>query len=164
MEELRTHQQISWLDEVDAQGVIINPSHELYGRSIAGNALYFPSASGSTVGSDRIVNLAVNGFAPKKIVLEKVDPITMWGAILGKIDIEVSGTVKKPVDRSALEKLGIDAEIVDFLVRAGASSAPTSSYRWSTSKSRACPTRRSPKRAWSCEDTSQASTGSGQRM
>ena len=119
MKELRTKQQISWLDDVDEKGVIINPNHELYGQSLAGSTLYFPSASGSTVGSDRIVNLAVNGFAPTKIVLEKVDPITMWGAILGKIDIEVRGTVKTHVDRSKLEKLGIDAEIVDFLVRAG---------------------------------------------
>lgn len=119
MEELRTTQQISWLDDVDSSGVIINPHHELYGQSIAGTELHFPSASGSTVGSDRIVNLAVRGFAPKKIVLEKADPITMWGAILGKVDIEVRGTAKKTVDRSKLEKLGIDAEIVDFLVRAG---------------------------------------------
>jgi hypothetical protein len=119
VEELRTHQQISWLDDVDAQGVIINPQHELFGKSLAGAALHFPSASGSTVGSDRIVNLAVRGFAPKRIVLEKVDPITMWGAILGKIDLEIRGTVRKKVDRGRLEKLGIDAEIADFLARAG---------------------------------------------
>jgi phosphomecalonate degydratase large subunit len=119
MEELRTHQQLSWLDDVDRNGVVINPNHELYGKSIAGTALYFPSASGSTVGSDRIVNLAVHGFAPKRIVLERVDPITMWGAILGKIDIEIRGTVKRAVDRTKLEQLGLDGEIVDFLVRAG---------------------------------------------
>jgi phosphomecalonate degydratase large subunit len=117
--ELRTKQQISWLDDVDRNGVIINPAHELYGKTIAGSVLYFPSASGSTVGSDRIVNLAVHGFAPKRIVLERADPITMWGAILGKIDIEISGTVKRSVDRSKLERLGIETEIVDFLVRAG---------------------------------------------
>jgi len=119
VEELRTTQQISWLDDLDERGVIINPNHELYGKSIAGTELHFPSASGSTVGSDRIVNLAVHGFAPKRIVLGRTDPITMWGAILGKVDIEVEGTVPKAVDRSKLEKLGIDAEIVDFLVRAG---------------------------------------------
>lgn len=119
MQELRTTQQISWLDDVDKNGVIINPSHDLYGKTIAGSELHFPSASGSTVGSDRIVNLAVHGFAPKKIVLERADPITMWGAILGKIDIEIRGTVKRSVDRRKLEDLGIDAEIVDYLVRAG---------------------------------------------
>ena len=87
VEELRTTQQISWLDDLDERGVIINPNHELYGKSIAGTELHFPSASGSTVGSDRIVNLAVHGFAPKRIVLGRTDPITMWGAILGKVDI-----------------------------------------------------------------------------
>jgi len=119
MQELRTRQQISWLDDVDQNGVIINPTHDLYGKSLAGTALYFPSASGSTVGSDRIVNLAVHGVAPKKIVLERADPITMWGAILGKIDLEISGTVPRTVDRGKLESLGIESEIVDFLVRAG---------------------------------------------
>jgi predicted aconitase/predicted aconitase with swiveling domain len=119
MEELRTAQSISWLDDVDGEGVIINPAHELYGKSIAGRTLCFPGASGSTVGSDRIVNLAVHGFAPKKIVLERADPITMWGAILGKIDIEIRGTVTRSVDRRKLENLGIEPEIVDFLVRAG---------------------------------------------
>ena len=119
MEELRTTQQISWLDDVDAEGVVINPQHELFGKSLAGASLHYPSASGSTVGSDRIVNLAVRGFAPKRIVIDKVDPITMWGAILGKIDLEIRGTVRKKLDRSRLEKLGIDAEIADFLARAG---------------------------------------------
>jgi hypothetical protein len=119
VEELRTQQQISWLDDVDENGVIINPRHDLYGKSLAGCTLYFPSASGSTVGSDRIVNLAVRGYAPKKIVLEKADPITMWGAILGKIEVEIRGTPKKAVDRNKVERLGIDPEIVDYLVRAG---------------------------------------------
>lgn len=118
MEVLRTSQQISWLDDVDSDGVIINPNLELYGKSLAGSTLHFPSASGSTVGSDRIVNLAVHGHAPKKIVLGKVDPITMWGAILGKIDIEVHGTAKTTVDRRKVEALGVDPEIVEFLVRA----------------------------------------------
>ncbi|MGD0251043.1 MAG: aconitase X [Thermoplasmata archaeon] len=119
MEELRTRQQISWLDDVDEKGVIVNPNHDLFGKSLAGATLYFPSASGSTVGSDRIVNLAVRGFAPKRIVLERTDPITLWGAILGKIEIEVRGVAKKAVDRRKVEALGIDEEIVDYLVRAG---------------------------------------------
>jgi hypothetical protein len=119
MEELRTTQQISWLDDVDPQGVVINPSHELYGKCLAGTVLHFPSASGSTVGSDRIVNLAVHGVAPRKIVLGKADPITMWGAILGKIDIEIAGTTPKTVNRRKVEDLGIEPEIAEFLARAG---------------------------------------------
>jgi predicted aconitase/predicted aconitase with swiveling domain len=118
MEELRTGQQISWLDDVDRHGVVINPNHELYGKSIAGRTLYLPSASGSTVGSDRLVNLAVNGYAPRKIVLGRADPITMWGAILGKIDVEIPGTAKKTVDRAKVEALGVDPEIADYLARA----------------------------------------------
>ena len=99
--------------------MIINPSHELYGKSIAGTELHFPSASGSTVGSDRLVNLAVNGFAPKRMIIDRIDPITMWGAILGGIDIEIRGSPKKSVNRKRIEALGVDPEIVDFLVSAG---------------------------------------------
>ena len=119
MEELRTSQPISWLDDVDDRGVIINPRHELYGQSIAGRVLSFPSASGSTVGSDRIVNLAVRGFAPKRIILGRVDPITMWGAILGHVDVEVAGVARRVVDRGAVERLGVEPEIAEFLARAG---------------------------------------------
>jgi len=118
-EELRTSQQISWLDDVDARGVIVNPRHELFGRSLAGRTLRYPSAAGSTVGSDRIVNLAVQGLAPKRIVLGRADPITMWGAILGKIDVEIEGTVPRPVDRGRIERLGVDPEIAELLARAG---------------------------------------------
>ena len=119
MTVLRTSQPISWLDDVDANGVVINPRHELHGQSLAGVTLHVPCASGSTVGSDRIVNLAVRGKAPRRIVLGKVDPITLWGAILGKIDLEMPGARRRPVDRSRLEALGIDPEIAELLARAG---------------------------------------------
>jgi predicted aconitase/predicted aconitase with swiveling domain len=119
MPELFTKQQISWLDDVDKEGNIINPKHELYGKNIAGSILHMPAASGSTVGADRLVNLAVHGKAPKKIVLERTDPITMWGAILGNVDLEIEGREKKPIDRSKLDKLGLEPEIAEFLARAG---------------------------------------------
>ncbi len=118
MDELRTSQPISWLDDVDPDGVVINPAHELYGRSLAGVSLRYPGASGSTVGSDRIVNLAVRGRAPKRIRLERADPITLWGAILGKIDVEILGAPRTPVDRGRLEALGVTGEVADFLARA----------------------------------------------
>jgi len=117
--ELRTSQPISWLDDVDGNGVVINPGHELYGKCLAGEVLFVPCASGSTVGSDRIVNLAVRGRAPRKIVLERADPITMWGAILGGIDVEVQGAPARTVDRRAVERLGVEPEIAEYLARAG---------------------------------------------
>jgi len=119
MVDLVTHQPISWLDDVDPNGVVINPQHDLYGQCLAGVSLTFPGAAGSTVGSDRIVNLASRGAAPRKIVLERADPITMWGAILGGIDIEIPGVPTRHVDRRRLESLGIEPEIADYLARAG---------------------------------------------
>ena len=119
MEPLRTSEPISWLDDVDAHGVVINPHHPLYGTSLAGRVLELPFASGSTVGSDRIVNLAVRGFAPSRIVLGRSDPITMWGAILGKIPVEIQGQTPRSVDRSRVRALGVEPEIADYLARAG---------------------------------------------
>ena len=119
MDELFTKQEISWLDDVDKEGKVINPKHELYGKSIENTVLHMPAASGSTVGADKLVYLSINGHAPKKIVLERPDPITMWGAIMGKIDVEIKGKEKKPVDISKIEKLGVDKEIAELLARAG---------------------------------------------
>ena len=118
MTVLETRDQISWLDDVDESGMVINPHHELFGKSLAGVELHYPSASGSTVGSDRIVHLAVRGCGPKRIVIDRADPITMWGAILGKIDLEVRGSPTTSVDRGKLERLGIEPEIAEYLARA----------------------------------------------
>ena len=116
---LKSKTQISWLDDVDEKGNIINPNSDIYGKNITGEVLEYPSASGSTVGSDRIVNLARRGHAPKKIIIEKVDPITIWGALLGRIEIEIKGKEKKAVDASRLEKLGVENEIAEMLAHAG---------------------------------------------
>jgi predicted aconitase len=119
MDEFFTKQEISWLDDVDKEGKIINPKNELYGKNIANVVLHMPAASGSTVGADKLVYLSVNGHAPKKIVLERADPITMWGAIMGKIDVEIKGKEIKPIDISKIEKLGVDKEIAELLAKAG---------------------------------------------
>ncbi|HYA54579.1 MAG TPA: aconitase X, partial [Thermoplasmata archaeon] len=119
MEELRSHEPISWLDDVDADGVVVNPRHELVGKRLKDTTLRIPGSSGSTVGSDRIVNLAVRGLAPRKIILERVDPITMWGAILGKVDVEILGQRPTTVDPRTLEDRGIEPEIAGYLARAG---------------------------------------------
>ncbi len=117
--ELRTTQPISWLDDVDADGTVVNPGHELFGKNLTGTILDLPTAAGSTVGSDRIVNLAVRGHAPAKIVLGRADPITMWGAIFGKIEVEIRGRPRTLVDRAKIERFGIEPEIAEFLARAG---------------------------------------------
>ena len=119
MEEIFTKQEISWLDDVDEEGKIINPKHELYGKNISGKVLYMPAASGSTVGADRLVNLAVHGNAPKKIVLERTDPITIWGAIFGNIEVEIKNKKRKVVDISKIEKLVGDEELAKLLAKAG---------------------------------------------
>ena len=118
MEPLRTTEPISWLDDLDEHGVVINPRHPLHGERLAGRGLELPYAIGSTVGSDRIVNLAVRGFGPSHIVLDRPDPITMWGAILGKIPVEVRGASPRPVDPAGIEALGVPSEIAGYLARA----------------------------------------------
>ena len=118
---LKTNQQFSWLGGVDEKGVIIESGHELYGQSIAGKELHFPGASGSTVGSDVIINLAKRGYAPEKIFMEekdvKKDNITTWGCIIGRVPLIIKNKTKS-IDKSQIEKLDIPEEILDSILKA----------------------------------------------
>jgi len=119
MEVIKTKQQFSWLGDVNEKGVIINTNHELCGQSITGKELHFPGASGSTVGPDALVNLARKGYAPSKIIIErKNDNATIWGSIFGKVPLEITGKKPKPIEKSQLEKLGIPADVLEYVYKA----------------------------------------------
>jgi hypothetical protein len=85
-EALVTRQPISFYGGVDPKtGVIIDPGHELRGRSVEGKVLVFPQARGSTVGAYVLYGLKRHGRAPAAIVNEFCEPIVASGAILAGI-------------------------------------------------------------------------------
>ena len=85
-EALVSREPITFLGGVDPEtGVIIEPGHELYGRSIAGKILVFPTGKGSTVGSYTLYRLARAKLAPAGIINAASEPIVAVGAIISDI-------------------------------------------------------------------------------
>jgi len=85
-EALVSREEISFLGEVDTKtGVVTNPKHPLFNKSIAGRILVFPRGRGSTVGSYALYQLKKNGKAPKAIINEEAEVIVAVGAIISEI-------------------------------------------------------------------------------
>jgi len=83
---LSTSMGISFFGGVDPDtGVVVEKGHELFGQSVAGKVLVFPSGKGSTVGSYTIYRLKKNGKAPAAILNTECEPITAVGCIISEI-------------------------------------------------------------------------------
>ena len=85
---LVTHQPINFLAMVDARtGMITDPKHELYGKSLKGAVLVYPNAVGSSVGAYVFYSLAQNNVAPSAIACEKADITTASGCAIANIPV-----------------------------------------------------------------------------
>ncbi|HVP20378.1 MAG TPA: DUF126 domain-containing protein [Anaerolineaceae bacterium] len=83
---LCTSQGISFFGGVDPDsGVVVEKGHELWGQSIAGKILIFPTGKGSTVGSYTLYRLKKNGKAPAAILNSECETITAVGCIIAEI-------------------------------------------------------------------------------
>ncbi len=77
---------IGFLGGVDPDtGIVVEQEHPLYGQSIAGRVLVFPTGKGSTVGSYTLYRLCRNGLAPVVIVNARSEAIVAVGAIISGI-------------------------------------------------------------------------------
>jgi hypothetical protein len=85
---LLTHDAISFLGNVDPKtGVVMEETHELFGRSIKDTVLVFPHGKGSTVGSYVLYQLSKNGVAPSAMINIDSEPIVAVGAIISGIPL-----------------------------------------------------------------------------
>lgn len=83
---LVTKEPICFLGGVDVStGLITEPGHELYGQSIAGKILVFPTGKGSTGGSYLIYEAARNGTGPKAVINVRPEQVTVVGCIMAEI-------------------------------------------------------------------------------
>ncbi len=83
---LCTSQGISFFGGVDPDtGCVVEKGHELFGLSIAGKILVFPTGKGSTVGSYTLYRLKKNGMAPAAILNAECETITAVGCIISEI-------------------------------------------------------------------------------
>jgi predicted aconitase with swiveling domain len=85
---LMTKDPISFLGNVNPEtGEIVDPGHELFGKSIKGTVLVFPQGKGSTVGSYVLYQLKKNDAAPAAIINLECEPIVAVGAIISEIPL-----------------------------------------------------------------------------
>jgi len=82
-EVLVTSQPLSFWGGVDpATGLINDPRHDLFRKSIAGKVLVFPFGKGSSTGSLIMLELARVDKAPAAIVNVRTEPILATGPIV----------------------------------------------------------------------------------
>jgi len=85
-EVLLSTDALSFLGNVDPKtGVVVDPSHAIYGQCIKDKILVFPHGKGSTVGSYVMLQLKKNQVAPAAIINIEAEPIIAVGAIISKI-------------------------------------------------------------------------------
>ena len=83
---LITKDSLSFLGGVNPDtGIIIDSSHELYGKKITDRILVIPSGKGSTVGSYVIYQMYKNKTAPRALIAIEAEPIIATGAIMAGI-------------------------------------------------------------------------------
>ena len=64
--------------------VIIDHTHPLHGQAVVDTILAIPSGRGSCTGSQVLLELILNGIAPRAIITRDVDPILCAGAIIAE--------------------------------------------------------------------------------
>jgi predicted aconitase with swiveling domain len=85
-EALVTSDSVSFFGGVDPEsGIVVEKSHELEGKCIAGRVLVFPTGKGSTVGSYTIYRLKDSGLAPAAIINAECETIIAVGCIIAEI-------------------------------------------------------------------------------
>ncbi len=88
---LKSGEPINFLGTVNRKtGVIGDRRHELYGRSIGGSILAFPSGAGSSVGAYTIYSIKMAGAAPSAMVCRKADPTVASGCAVAGIPLVVA--------------------------------------------------------------------------
>ncbi len=64
-------------------GVVIEPAHDLEGKSMAGKILIFPSGKGSSVvQADGLFQLNMQGSAPKGMIIQHPETVLVSSAII----------------------------------------------------------------------------------
>lgn len=85
---LKSEKPINFLGAVDKKtGVIGETNHELYGQSLKGVMLVFPSGAGSSVGAYTIYSLSVNDVAPLAMICQKADLTVATGCAVAGIPL-----------------------------------------------------------------------------
>lgn len=110
-EALVSNDPISFLGGIGPlNGLVIDSTHELYGKNIKDKILIIPGGKGSTVGSYVIFQMAKSKTAPKAIICLKAEPIIATGAIMAEIPMvdQIDNNIMNLVSSGA--KIEVNAE------------------------------------------------------
>jgi predicted aconitase with swiveling domain len=107
---LVTAQPINFLAMVDPKtGMITDPKHELYEKSLKGAVLVFPYAIGSSVGAYAIYSLREYGTAPNAVVCSKADITTASGCAIASIPVVDLPKRAPAIKQGAVARVEADA-------------------------------------------------------
>ena len=97
-EALVSHEPICFYLTDPKTGVIRERTHELFGKNLAGKVLVFPSGKASSVVQiDGLYKLAMNGLAPKALIVKDVETVLVVSAFLVKVAL-VDRLAKNPFE------------------------------------------------------------------
>jgi hypothetical protein len=68
-------------------GIVKQPGHPWFDRSVAGKVLLYPTGQGSSAGSWWLLHLAHEGHAPAAILNARTDAVVVAGAVLADIPL-----------------------------------------------------------------------------
>jgi uncharacterized protein len=97
-----TRQPINFLTMLDPKtGIIKDPDHELFGKSLKSKVLIFPNAVGSSVGAYVLYSLKMHGSAPSAIICTHgIDIITASACAISEIPaVSTAGRQTESVSR-----------------------------------------------------------------
>ena len=87
-EALVCRDSVSFYGGVDPDtGIINEPGHACYGKSVTGKVFVFPAGKGSTVGSYVIYRMKKQGTAPAAIVNVETEAILATGCVISGIPL-----------------------------------------------------------------------------
>ncbi len=87
-EALVSKDPVSFYGGVDPDtGIVTEPGHACFGKSITGKVFIFPSGKGSTVGSYVIYRMKKQGTAPAAIVNMETEAILATGCVISSIPL-----------------------------------------------------------------------------
>jgi predicted aconitase with swiveling domain len=117
-EALVSRDSVSFYGGVDPDtGVITEPGHACYGKSIAGKVFVFPTGKGSTVGSYVIYRMKKQGTAPAAIINVETEAILATGCVISSIPLidKLDGEPLKTLKTGMRLHVGSDDGLVEVI-------------------------------------------------
>lgn len=117
---LKSHIPLSFWGGIDpVTAVVIDQSHPLVGKCVTDTILCLPSGRGSCTASQVLLELVLNGIAPRAIVLRDEDAMVCIGAIVAQEIFDIPTLDVIHVGDDGYNQLLLDNESEAFLLQNG---------------------------------------------